>query len=71
METLKKHLIRHFTELRVLATLRRIARAMEEANRLEKHRQEIEYAQLPKGEAKTRPSVISHPSVDQWNERRR
>ena len=60
------------TELRVLATLRRLAKAMEEANRLERHRQELEYKPLPKTEAPPRPAVVfGHPTVEEWNERAR
>lgn len=65
-------MIKAFTELRFLATLRRIAQAMEEANRLEKFRQAIEYPPLAKTEPPPiRKVQISHPSVEQWNAKRR
>lgn len=63
-------MIQAFTELRFLATLRRIARAMEEANRLEKHRQELDYPPIPRADAPVRKTVISHPTVESWNQRR-
>jgi hypothetical protein len=65
-------MIQKFTELRVLATLRRIAKAMEEANRLEKYRQAIEYPPLAKTEPPPiRKVVITHPTVEQWNQDKR
>ncbi len=62
-------MIGKLAELRVLATFRRIAKAMEEANRLELHRQEMEYPPTRTTPAPNKAVVISHPSVDAWNER--
>jgi hypothetical protein len=63
-------MIRAWAELRVLATLRRIAKAMERANELEMHRQELEYPPLAKAEKPKRSAEISHPTVQDWNQRR-
>lgn len=61
-------MIAHWTELRVLATLRRIAKAMERANQLEEHRQEIEYPRLrDSGSAPAKKVVFSKPTMDEWN----
>ena len=56
-----------WTELRFLVTLRRMAVAMEEANRLEKFRQEREYPPLRTTPIPPRKVVISHPKIDDWN----
>jgi hypothetical protein len=60
-----------WTELRLLATLRRIAKAMERANELELHRQEMEYQALPKSavDPGRKKVIISHPSAQRWNDR--
>jgi hypothetical protein len=60
-------MIRALTELRALATLRRIAVAMERANQLEEKRQEIDYAPLRDAGKPVRKSVISRPSPGEWN----
>lgn len=59
-----------WTELRFLAVLKRIAIAMEEANKLERHRQEIEYAPLKdRGPGPAKTVVISRPTVEEWNKK--
>lgn len=60
-------MIAAFTKLRFLATLRRIAKAIEHSNRLEQHRQEVEYKRV--SPAASRKVTISRPSVDSWNAR--
>jgi hypothetical protein len=57
-----------FTELRTLATLRRIAKAMERANQLEERRQEVEYATI-KESGPIRKMVFSRPTTEDWNEK--
>jgi hypothetical protein len=49
-----------FALLRVVAVLRRIAKAMERANELELHRQQIEHPPLKEG-GSTRKFVFSRP----------
>ena len=62
----------NFTELRVWGVLRRIAKAMERANELELHRQEIEYAPLKDaGSPVPRKAVFSRPTAKEWNEKER
>jgi hypothetical protein len=61
--------ITHWAELRALATLRRIAKAMERANDLELHRQQMEYPPISRAEAPKRNLDISHPTAQAWNER--
>jgi hypothetical protein len=59
-------MIAKFTELRVLATLRRIAKAMERANQLEEHRQSIEYPRLrDPGDAPAKKVVFFRPKVEE------
>ena len=57
-----------FTELRTLATLRRIAKAMERANELEERRQEIEYATIREA-GPSKKMVFSRPTVEDWNQK--
>jgi hypothetical protein len=52
-------MLQAFTELRTLAVLRRIAKAMERANELELHRQEIEHPPLKEGRPEPRKAVFS------------
>jgi len=61
-------MIAKWAELRLVGTLRRIAKALEEANRLERFRQEREYPPARVvGNPDRRKLVVSHPSVDDWN----
>jgi hypothetical protein len=64
-----KLVIAKFTELRVLVTLRRIAKAMERANELELHRQQMEYPPIKDSPDVPKKVSISRPSVNEWNER--
>lgn len=78
-------MLSRLTELRVLATLRRMAKAMERANQLEEHRQEMEYprgsgwlfgmdapvCKNPPREANPRRTVFSRPTAEEWNEKER
>lgn len=61
-----------FSELRVVAVLRRIAKAMERANQLEEHRQSIEYPRLRDGkDAPEKKVKISRPTVGDWDDKLR
>lgn len=54
-------------ELRVAATLRRIAKAIEEANRIARERMGLEF---PPGRS-VKHFEISTPTAEQWNDRYR
>ena len=64
--------MKFFGWLRALGFLRRIARALEEANALKRKRMELEfeeYAREVKSKGrKTRKLDISHPTTEEWNE---
>ncbi len=60
-------MIEKWIGLRLLATFKRLVAAMEEANRLERHRQELEYPPIPKADAPTRKTVITYPTPADWN----
>jgi len=63
-------MIAKWAELRLLVTLRRIAKALEEGNRLERNRQEREYRPIRAvGNPDRRKLIVSHPSVDEWNQK--
>jgi hypothetical protein len=53
-----------FTELRILGLLRRIAKALEERNRIEREKN----LPLPP-QPKMRPTTFSYPTIDDWNGR--
>lgn len=61
-----------WSDLRVLACLRRIAKALEWANELEQHRQELEFEPFKekKDTGENRKVIISHPTVQRWNDRK-
>lgn len=60
----------NWTELRTLATLRRIAKSMERANELEEYRQQREYPPIPEtGPPGPRKTVFSRPTVAEWNDK--
>lgn len=56
-------------ELRIVAWLKRIAMALERSNQLEQHRQDLEFPPVTYKEPKK--AVFSHPTIDQWNKKRR
>ena len=58
-----------FANLRVLATIRRIAKAMERANELEANRQGLEFPVVMPSHTSARRPVISRPTVEDWNRR--
>jgi hypothetical protein len=55
----------------MLGLLRRIAKALERANELEKFRIERDYPPLAAAPPAPRMAEISQPTVAQWNERYR
>lgn len=59
--------VKTLVELRMVAWLKRIALALERANQLEEHRQDLEFA--PVAYKEPRKAVFSHPSVKDWNKR--
>jgi hypothetical protein len=59
-----------FPELRMLAFLRRIARALEESNELQRTRLKMEFPAW-RERPKPRKVEISVPTAAQWNERHR
>jgi hypothetical protein len=55
-----------FPEIRLLAMLRRIAKAIERSNELTQERMKFDYPQW-RERPKPRKAEISVPTVEQWN----
>lgn len=61
-------MISDFTALRLASSVRRLAKAMERANELELHRQDVEHPPL-KDAGKKKKTVFSRPTIDEWNDK--
>lgn len=60
-----------WAEMRLLVTLRRLAKALERSNELELHRQEMEYPPLRTGPAPEKKMTFSKPTIEEWNKKER
>lgn len=59
----------NFSSLRLVASLRGIAKALERANELELNRQQMEYPPIKDAPTSPKKMVISRPTVGDWNDR--